>query len=416
MEDDLIISPDFLSFFHQTARVLDTDPSVYFVSAHRKHSRSGLRWDPRLLLRGDAVPMWGWMVRRDIIKDWVAPDSGVYWSYHLLNTARHRRHHSLYPQLSRSLHGGSGGSNVKGFAQAKNPYEEVANLLPDVEFLNIDRLDHESYAADFNTSLSMAQALPLTKPTPCEQGFIPEGQKGPFIIFVHNKDDYYSVLDCFNGYTMGGVVDHREAYEGVLQLDLQQGIIYIVNCPWSAYCYLKPPDFPAIQLGEEFMEASTALKAFKRHWQLRQLLKLRTTSTDFPEKHFQLENFAKSYNILGIDLNNIMECNGVILPILSNVSRNEKFPSGDSNHSNSEVHELSGGISKVKAYYPSWDCTGPTVGSDTLLHMPHAVSAALKHMNKLAYKNHSPKPQLHEFNLEQFYTWDTDTDPRFTLQ
>ncbi|CAL4069717.1 unnamed protein product [Meganyctiphanes norvegica] len=417
MEDDLIISSDFTSFFHQTSTFLDTDPSVYAVSAHRKHSRAGFRLDPALLLRGDAVPQWGWMARKDIINDWVAPGSGFYWDYHLLYKGKAHRRHTVYPQLSRSLHGGSGGSNVRGFSQAKNPYEEVANILPDVHFLNIDRLNQADYASDFTASISQALALPLTNPTPCEQGFIPTGQRGPFIIFVYDDDDYTAVVNCLNGFTTYETVDHREEYDDVLQMDLQQGVLYVVNCPESPYCSLKPTDYPVVKLGEEFLKAATALKTFKRHWRLRQMVRLRS-STNIPEKHFQLINFDKAYTVLGLDLTNYYECNGVHLPNEHNVHVKERVYNGDSNSSNGHVHELSKDDShdKQRYYYTTWDCPGPTAGSDSLLHMPHNVSTALKHMARLAYQHHFPKPQIHEFNLNQYYTWSTDNDPRFEIK
>lgn len=67
VEDDLLFSPDFYQYFLSVGPILDTDSSVFVVSAWNDNGFQGLVKDPFELRRTDYFPGLGWMLSRFIL-------------------------------------------------------------------------------------------------------------------------------------------------------------------------------------------------------------------------------------------------------------------------------------------------------------------------------------------------------------
>ena len=79
LEEDLDVSPDFFSYFSQTLRLLEEDPSVYCVSAWNDQGYEHTAADPARLLRVETMPGLGWILKRSLYKEeleprWPTPD------------------------------------------------------------------------------------------------------------------------------------------------------------------------------------------------------------------------------------------------------------------------------------------------------------------------------------------------------
>jgi alpha-1,3-mannosyl-glycoprotein beta-1,2-N-acetylglucosaminyltransferase len=66
MEDDLIASPDFLSYFEQTQRLLDSDPTIWCISSWHDNGIKGSSCNLKRLYRTDMFPDLGWMLKRSV--------------------------------------------------------------------------------------------------------------------------------------------------------------------------------------------------------------------------------------------------------------------------------------------------------------------------------------------------------------
>lgn len=66
LEDDMLVSPDFLSLFSETAPLLDSDPSLLCVSSWNDNGMGNLVADNRRLMRTDYFPGLGWMTNRRV--------------------------------------------------------------------------------------------------------------------------------------------------------------------------------------------------------------------------------------------------------------------------------------------------------------------------------------------------------------
>ncbi len=79
LEEDLDVSPDFFSFFSQTLRLLEEDPTLYCVSAWNDQGYEHTSSDPARLYRVETMPGLGWILKRSLYKEelepkWPTPD------------------------------------------------------------------------------------------------------------------------------------------------------------------------------------------------------------------------------------------------------------------------------------------------------------------------------------------------------
>ena len=115
VEDDLLLSPDFLRLFWQSAWLLERDPSLWCVSAWNDQGFPHTATDARQLLRTDYFPGLGWMIRaatwRELRERWPsAPTTG--WDHWMrLSSTSHGRE-CVVPRINRSRHANSRGTNV----------------------------------------------------------------------------------------------------------------------------------------------------------------------------------------------------------------------------------------------------------------------------------------------------------------
>ena len=79
LEEDLDVSPDFFSYFSQLVSVLETDPSLYCVSAWNDQGYEHTTTDPSAVYRVETMPGLGWMLKRSLYTQeleprWPTPD------------------------------------------------------------------------------------------------------------------------------------------------------------------------------------------------------------------------------------------------------------------------------------------------------------------------------------------------------
>ena len=83
LEEDLDVSPDFFSYFSQLVSVLETDPSLYCVSAWNDQGYEHTTDNPSAVYRVETMPGLGWMLKRSLYTQeletrWPTPDKVSY--------------------------------------------------------------------------------------------------------------------------------------------------------------------------------------------------------------------------------------------------------------------------------------------------------------------------------------------------
>jgi len=100
LEDDLEIGVDFFQYFSATAPLLDSDDTIFAVSAYNDLGQGAFVTNPRRIYRSDFFPGLGWMLNR---RSWVEdlgpkwPDS--FWDDWLREPPQRKNRQVLRPEV-----------------------------------------------------------------------------------------------------------------------------------------------------------------------------------------------------------------------------------------------------------------------------------------------------------------------------
>ncbi|KAL7636772.1 UNVERIFIED_CONTAM: hypothetical protein RMT77_012526 [Armadillidium vulgare] len=246
LEDDLLLSPDFLKYFHQTSWLLDADPSIYCINAFSVNSVPAVASDPTKLRRSNAFPQFGWLITKEwaeeLIPKWVHENANnTDWDWWLGLTFTKQNRHVIVPEVSRTFHAGSAGAHVTGWEQAFFYDQMIYNQNPDVKIRNIHHLQEEVYDNILEEKIKNSILLKADF-NPCDDSVFNHKQnfEQSFRIAVKAEDkvDYddspglYVMALCLHGFPR----DSRDTYKGVQEYNVRNNRIYIVGCPASPFC------------------------------------------------------------------------------------------------------------------------------------------------------------------------------------
>ncbi|KAK3859674.1 hypothetical protein Pcinc_034228 [Petrolisthes cinctipes] len=299
LEDDLLLSPDFLSFFQQTSWLLDTDPTIYCVNAFSVNSYSTVAGDPTTLRRLQMFPQFGWMITRhwaqEMYKSWIPEEHTGDWDWWLSSENAMQGRYALVPEVGRTYHAGAAGAHVTGWSQEQNFASMIYNTDPDVKLKNLEDMILDRYEAKLKGEILRATDLHLTD-IPCRVRFPPD-EPGPFRVFVASEtksDEYgsYHLMQlCLNAYA----ADSREKFRNVVRFNVGGRILYIVGCPASPYCTLFPKGVTLVVPTPGLIEAS---EDYSSKWLMRNYPPYyhRRAQVTTPEREFAMENLLRLYN------------------------------------------------------------------------------------------------------------------------
>ncbi|XP_042871593.1 protein O-linked-mannose beta-1,2-N-acetylglucosaminyltransferase 1-like [Penaeus japonicus] len=211
------------------------------VNAFSINSFPDVASDPSVLKRVEFYPQFGWLVRRDwaeeIYEAWIPEGETADWDWWLFKEVPRKQRDTLVPEVSRVIHAGSSGAHVTGFTQEHFFNHMVYNEDPNVTLRNLEDLTKERYDEIFRQEVLRAVTLSLTT-SPCDGPILPEGQPGPFKLFVEieTKGDEYESFFVMQACLHAYPEEAREVYRGVLRYNLQGTVLYVVGCPLSPYC------------------------------------------------------------------------------------------------------------------------------------------------------------------------------------
>ncbi|XP_050738809.1 protein O-linked-mannose beta-1,2-N-acetylglucosaminyltransferase 1-like isoform X2 [Eriocheir sinensis] len=246
LEDDLLLSPDFLRFNHQVAPLLDRDPTVSCINAFNSNSFPDTAKDPRVLLRARSYPMYGWLASRtyaaEITQKWVPPGKKADWDWWLTWEDRRKGRDVVSPEVSRTFHAGSAGVHVNGFEQELYFNRMLYNQNPEVTVNDLDLVLKAKYEEGLHRELRFARRVTPPSRDLCNMTWVPRSSPRSLVIFLHAEDSadkyhsYEIFLMCFRTYD----ISTREIFEGVMRLRWGSTLVYLVGCPYSRFCVYKP--------------------------------------------------------------------------------------------------------------------------------------------------------------------------------
>ncbi|XP_063872291.1 protein O-linked-mannose beta-1,2-N-acetylglucosaminyltransferase 1-like isoform X2 [Scylla paramamosain] len=272
LEDDLLLSPDFLRFFHQVAPLLDRDPTVSCINAFNSNSFPDTARDPRVLLRARSYPMYGWLTSRayaaEITRNWVPEGTGD-WDLWLTRESLRKGRDVVSPEVSRTFHAGSSGVHVNGFEQELYFNRMIYNRDPEVTVEEVELTVRAKYDELLHRDLKTAQSLIPPSRDLCNMTWVPRNSPRPLAIYIYAEDStdkyhtYEIFLMCFRTYD----ISTREMYRGVMRLRWGHAVVFLVGCPYSPFCVYSPEDTVYLPTVAELQRAA----AFRDDWEMTQV-------------------------------------------------------------------------------------------------------------------------------------------------
>ncbi|KAG1663098.1 Alpha-1,3-mannosyl-glycoprotein 2-beta-N-acetylglucosaminyltransferase [Nymphon striatum] len=104
VEDDLEISPDFYQYFLQSYSILQSDPSLWCVSAWNDHGKDNLinKKEPELLYRTDFFPGLGWMITKGLWEELEPKWPKSFWDDWMRIPEQRKDRACIRPEISRT--------------------------------------------------------------------------------------------------------------------------------------------------------------------------------------------------------------------------------------------------------------------------------------------------------------------------
>ncbi|XP_076057879.1 protein O-linked-mannose beta-1,2-N-acetylglucosaminyltransferase 1-like [Oratosquilla oratoria] len=303
LEDDIVLAPDFLTYFANTSWLLDADPTIYAINAFNTHSLPDLASDEGALTRSVMCPQYGWMTGRNqaevLEKEWMWINNTLrenwMWDYWFMEWLRLGDYNIVLPEVTRSVHGGTGGSHVTGGTQAEYFNRLRMSTRLNATLHNAPRLLYRPYFEDFSREIEAATQMNITE---CPRPFLPANatKKDSFVSFLRSSEGAYeTVMDCLGTWPY----DRRQVFHQTLVLNYRGHRLYLVLCPESCFCRHKK-DSTSYVRDTRRLQMSSDLSFMKQMWTKHQFKSRRKASS--AQEEFLLENFDVSEKLLKLHM------------------------------------------------------------------------------------------------------------------
>lgn len=262
LEEDIEISRDFFSLMNATADMLDSDSTLFAVSAYNDNGNEGLVSDPNRLVRSDFFPGLGWMMPRSVWDGTAQqPEARLkgswpegYWDDWIREPNVRRGRQVIRPEVSRTFHFG----NVKGASQGEFIKKLSKIQLDEVnvrwEDQDLSHLDTTAFAKDYWDRVSRAKIVASDVEAKKEVAYCD-------VRIEWNEWKQFKLLatkfDIMKDEKAGVP---RTAYEGIVEIRYGGGDFFI---------YLTPPYLSDVAMPTDF--GSKAFMGFTKETLLQRL-------------------------------------------------------------------------------------------------------------------------------------------------
>ena len=159
LEDDMVFSPDFITYFKQTSVLLEVDPSIFCVSSWNDNGFENLDLDARKLFRTSFFPGLGWMLHRELWNELKPKWPGDHWDHWMRLSTTHRGRQCVSPELSRNFNIGEKGATVQSATYNQFLKRIAYNTEPNVDLGDLSYLLRDQYELFVRDVVAHAQHL-----------------------------------------------------------------------------------------------------------------------------------------------------------------------------------------------------------------------------------------------------------------
>lgn len=268
-EEDLDVASDALVYFNQTLPVLRADPSLYCVSAWNDQGYEHTALDPKLVYRVETMPGLGWLLERTLYKrelepNWPPASQPHDWDMWIRTEQVRRGRECLIPDISRTYHFGSTGTNINSYFQHQYFSKHAFNRLAPVDQLSgLGELAREPYERSLEHQLKLGQVFgsDLSRPVnvssllcsladrerPSQMDY--QASNASTVIYIEMIDDrdfanWLRLAKCWRIWDLDARGQHRSMW----RLFVAGRPTLVVGVPASPYSRFMPAHLSPIRL------------------------------------------------------------------------------------------------------------------------------------------------------------------------
>ncbi|XP_042870385.1 protein O-linked-mannose beta-1,2-N-acetylglucosaminyltransferase 1-like isoform X2 [Penaeus japonicus] len=233
LEEDLLVAPDFFSFFSQTAWLLDHDSTLWCVSAWNDLSSLHVAHDPSQLRRVETLPGLGWMLTRRLAEElllaWHTKKKNQDWDIWARGPFIIAGRECVVPDVSRTFHIGLSGAHNPGLIHAAFFSAKPMPADSNVKLKDVDRLTFEKYEEDIYRLLQDDPLFLDTKLHPCDEHYLPRN------------------ITCLGVWDQ----DIRAMHRGLFWFYFYETQVMVIGYPYSDYSFHKPPEVEVLRVANQ---------------------------------------------------------------------------------------------------------------------------------------------------------------------
>lgn len=196
LEEDLEVSPDFISYFSQTSHLLDADSSLWCISAWNDNGYEASSSDPALLYRVEYMPGLGWMMLRHNVEALLAkwPSKGIAYDWDVWARWDSNRlgRECVIPDISRTYHFGISGRHMTGTFHTMYYLDHALNNQSHVKLHDVDMIVKDRY--EDHIKEMMKKAIALHPDDFLIEGDMKDGGGGECRVNITGKNNIYTVF------------------------------------------------------------------------------------------------------------------------------------------------------------------------------------------------------------------------------
>lgn len=254
VEDDLQVSPDFFQYFSQTVELLDSDPSLYCVSAWNDQGYENSCQDETLLYRVETMPGLGWMLKRSLFKNelemqWPDPEQQWDWDMWMRHKDIRKGRECIIPDVSRTYHFGETGVNMNSYFFQLYFKRHALNRKSNVTLQGINQLEKMSYEKLMHKLVREA-AVADHSLSPCNENMfenVRDEENGVIYFEMSNAGDtevFLSILKCLKLWDL----DVRWLHNFSFRTFFNNRHTVLIGYPASPYGIYKPMNVKPLSL------------------------------------------------------------------------------------------------------------------------------------------------------------------------
>ena len=237
LEEDIKVAPDFFSFMHAMAPLLESDPTLLAVSAYNDNGKKGIVSNGTRVVRSDFFPGLGWMMNRRVWNEIGPKWPDTYWDDWFRNPEQRLGRQIIRPEVSRTFHFGTKqGASRNQFGKELTAIDlmEDEDIAWETKDGLYDYLERNRFRQDYYSSVLEAQPSPWEEAMQMVKKGNVRVEYGKWEQFKNNVKKIHSLISTDE---KAGVP--RSSFEGIVE-----------TRPYGEHLLFISP--PAEQLKENF--------------------------------------------------------------------------------------------------------------------------------------------------------------------